>query len=81
MQIKYKIHIMDEINEQIATASKSKKRIDIISLDEHEWTEFKTYMRTKRDGSTNDVSNTTESFRINGIIIKPETIAVGDRIK
>ena len=43
MQVKYKAHIMDEISSQITTASASKKRIDIITLDEHEWTEFKLY--------------------------------------
>jgi len=83
MQVKYKQHIMDEISDQVLSATKAKKRIDVITLDEHEWTEFKMYMRTKKAKEEHDVdlSKVADSFSINGIIIKPETIAVTARIK
>tara|TARA_B100000780_G_scaffold161093_1_gene112565 strand:- start:1111 stop:1338 length:228 start_codon:yes stop_codon:yes gene_type:complete len=66
MQIKFKQHIMDEISDQVTAAAKAKKRIDIITLDQHEWTEFKTYMSTQKGEST------SEEYTINGIIIKSE---------
>jgi len=83
MQVKYKQHIMDEISDQVITASRAKKRIDIITLDEHEWTEFKLYMRTKKAKEENDidVSGVADSFMINGIIVKPQDIDPKNRIK
>tara|TARA_R110000803_G_scaffold34347_2_gene75059 strand:- start:37 stop:285 length:249 start_codon:yes stop_codon:yes gene_type:complete len=82
MQVKYKAHIMDEISSQITTASASKKRIDIITLDEHEWTEFKLYMRSRKAKEENlAAADGTDAFRINGIVIKPETIEASARIK
>ena len=83
MQVKYKQHIMDEISDQVHKASEAKKRIDVITLDEHEWTEFKLYMRTKKAKEENniDVSGVSDSFMINGIIVKPEDIIPRLKIK
>ena len=82
MQVKFKQHIMDEISDQVSAAQKAKKRIDIITLDEHEWTEFKLYMRSRKAKEENlAAEDGTDAFRINGIIIKPETIEASARIK
>ena len=83
MQVKYKQHIMDEISDQVITASRAKKRIDVITLDEHEWTEFKLYMRTKKAKEENDIEarSNSDMFIINGIIIKPQDIDPKNRIK
>jgi hypothetical protein len=73
---------MDEISDQVTAAQKAKKRIDIITLDEHEWTEFKLYMRSRKAKEENlAAEDGTDAFRINGIIIKPETIEASARIK
>jgi hypothetical protein len=69
MQITFKKHIMDEISDQVEEAAKDKKRIDIITLDQYEWTEFKAFMSTS--GKSEKLA---ESYTINDIIIRPESI-------
>ena len=76
MQVKFKQHIMDEISDQVSAAQKAKKRIDIITLDQHEWTEFKAYMHTEGKGEA-----LAEEYSINGITIKSDLVLARTKIK